>query len=31
MFAIQGLVNKVSDAFLARDLQLALVLNNPQL
>lgn len=31
MFALQGLVDKVSDSFLARALQLALDLNNPQL
>ena len=31
MFALQGLVDKVSDNFLARALQLALDLNNPQL
>ena len=31
MFSLQGLVDKVSDSFLARALQLALDLNNPQL
>ncbi|MBR1907920.1 MotA/TolQ/ExbB proton channel family protein [bacterium] len=31
IFALQGLVDKVSDSFLARALQLALDLNNPQL